>query len=339
MGELDQINFGYMKNRILILAIAAISLTSCYDDYINDYDRVACGFANPFDVRSIIVGETNEFSTGIALGGTIENGENRFISFETDYSLVNLSTLASFKSHRYPYIKTLMSGVSELETLPASLYTLETDGGYPGRALISKGSHLGQIRVKIDTAEFFKKDRLLPYSVIPLRIIDGNGTEIMSDRSTSVIGVRYENMLFGSYWHGGKTIVEKDGVNVDTLKYYTTVPQPDSKVWTLTTVAPYVLTANAVGAEYNGASAQMKIMLASGDRLVLSSVPGAKYSVEPDGESVFVRTKLLQDRKLILNYKYSVGDLVYHAQDTLYFRNRIRDGVNEWQDENPKNYE
>ena len=27
------------------------------------------------------------------------------------------------------------------------------------------------------------------------------------------------------------------------------------------------------------------------------------------------------------------------VRDTLTFRNRIRDGVNEWQDENPKNYD
>ena len=65
---------------------------------------------------------------------------------------------------------------------------------------------------------------------------------------------------------------------------------------------------------------------------------GAKYSVEPDGESRFVRSKLLQDRKIILSYKYQSGSDTVHARDTLTFRNRIRDGVNEWQDENPQHY-
>jgi len=48
---------------------------------------------------------------------------------------------------------------------------------------------------------------------------------------------------------------------------------------------------------------------------------------------------LLQNRKIFLNYKYkdAAGNWC-HAQDTLTFRNRIRDGVNEWQDENPANY-
>jgi hypothetical protein len=48
---------------------------------------------------------------------------------------------------------------------------------------------------------------------------------------------------------------------------------------------------------------------------------------------------LLQNRKILLNYKYvnAAGNTCY-AKDTLTFRNRVRDGVNEWQDENPANY-
>jgi hypothetical protein len=60
--------------------------------------------------------------------------------------------------------------------------------------------------------------------------------------------------------------------------------------------------------------------------------------VTPDGESRFNRATLLQDRKIFLAYKYEKGGNVYHARDTLTFRNRIRDGVNEWQDENPEHY-
>ena len=42
---------------------------------------------------------------------------------------------------------------------------------------------------------------------------------------------------------------------------------------------------------------------------------------------------------IFLKYKYqdATGNWC-HAQDTLTFRNRMRDGVNEWQDENPLHY-
>ena len=49
--------------------------------------------------------------------------------------------------------------------------------------------------------------------------------------------------------------------------------------------------------------------------------------------------KLIQDREIYLNYMYSNGDgTTTVVTDTLKFRNRMRDGVNEWQDENPENY-
>ena len=83
----------------------------------------------------------------------------------------------------------------------------------------------------------------------------------------------------------------------------------------------------------------MKLTLGDDDSITISPVAGAKYTVEPDGESRFIRTKLLQDRKIVLNYKYVSGGNTIHAHDTLTFRNRLRDGVNEWQDENPAHYE
>lgn len=45
------------------------------------------------------------------------------------------------------------------------------------------------------------------------------------------------------------------------------------------------------------------------------------------------------DADSVLNYKYDNGDgTTTYCIDTLTFRNRIRDGVNEWQDEHPENY-
>ena len=86
-----------MKKYLFILA-ATVTLTSCYDDYVKDNDTQAVGFANQTDVRSVIVGEGMKFSTGVALGGTIENSVDRPISFEIDYSLVSDATLQAMKT-------------------------------------------------------------------------------------------------------------------------------------------------------------------------------------------------------------------------------------------------
>lgn len=316
-------------------------MVSCYDDYVGDYSKVACGFANPTDVRTLVVGEGMGFSTGIALGGVISNDEDRRIDIGLDYSLVNNATWSAMRTHSFSYISALMANVPSISALPASVYELETEGDIPGEVLIRKGSHLGTIKVKVDSAAFLADEgRLYPKEVIPLVITDGNGTGIIEGRNSSVIGVRYENMLFGNWYHGGY-YEEKDGTGavVDTRVYATSVPQAENLVWTLTTVAPFELTANAVTNSFNGSKAQMKLTLGADDTITISSVAGATYDVQPDGESRFVRSKLLQDRKIILNYKYVSGTSTIHAHDTLTFRNRIRDGVNEWQDENSSHYE
>ena len=63
----------------------------------------------------------------------------------------------------------------------------------------------------------------------------------------------------------------------------------------------------------------------------ISSIDGANYSVEGDGESMFNKAEKLEERIIVLKYKFSKDDRMWYATDTLKFRNRIRDGVNEWQ--------
>ncbi len=71
-----------------------------------------------------------------------------------------------------------------------------------------------------------------------------------------------------------------------------------------------------------------KITLASADAVAIEDL-GSGYN----------NAKLLQDRKIFLNYSFANADGTKSVvTDTLTFRNRIRDGVNEWQDENPEHY-
>lgn len=330
-----------MNMKKIAMFAALLTLTACYDDYVKDNATQAVGFANQTDVRSVIVGEGMRFSTGVALGGVIDNTQERSIGYEIDYSLVSDETLRAMKSHLFTYIQDLTRPIDALEGLPADEYRLLPEGGADGRVVIRAGSHLGQIVVKVDSAAFLADvSRTTPRYVIPFRLTDGRGTGLMEGKTTSVIGVRYENMLFGTYWHGGVTVVtDAAGNEVDRIEYPTTVPQADTKVWTLKTVGPLALVADAVGGELNGSAAQLRIEQGDGGTIAVRAVEGAKYEVLPDGECAFNRAKLLQNRKIFLKYRYEKEGLIYHATDTLTFRNRIRDGVNEWQDENPENYD
>jgi hypothetical protein len=321
--------------KILGFIILVFTLTSCYDDYVKDYDYDAVYFTYPYNVRTFVVGEGMKFDFGVGLGGVISNTRNRDVEYVIDPTLITADALTAMKASAYAYIKSSMTPVTALSLLPASYYTL-TNGS---KFTIEKGQHVGRITIRPDSAAFLADPKSLnPNYVLPIRITSADADSILPLKKTTIIGVKYENMLFGNYWHGGKTVKVSPTNVVDTIKYYTAIPSPESKVWILKTTAPFELTINGYSDKTSTTKQELKITLA-GNNIIVSSAAGSTYTYLPDGESTFNRAKLLQNRKIFLKYKYSdAAGNNYFATDTLTFRNRIRDGVNEWQDENPANY-
>ncbi len=322
-----------MKKIFAILFFAAV-LISCYDDYIEDFDYDGIYFPYQTDVRTFVVGEGMKIEIGTNLGGVRENLRDRNVSFSLDNSLITPTLLTIMKGGA-PYIKDAVAPVTTLLSLPTNYYTLSDNS----KMVIKAGQHMGSVVMKVDSARFLADPlTLFANYAIPFFITNADADTILSTKSSAVIGVKYENMLFGNYWHGGVTIRKSPaGANLDTIKYYTAVNQPENKVWKLKTVAPNALVTNGYS-DQTTAKDEMLLTL-DGTSITVSTTTGSTFAVAPEGASTYNRAKLLQNRKILLNYKYvnAAGNTCY-AQDTLTFRNRIRDGVNEWQDENPANY-
>jgi len=321
--------------KILILLFVSVLLNACYDDYVKDYDYDGIYFPYQLDVRTFVVGEGMKIQLGVALGGVSDNVKDRVINYQLDNSLINAQTLATMKTSA-TYIKNATIPVTELKVLPANYYQLSD----PGKFVIKAGQHAGTITLKADSAKFLADaSTLVATYALPVRITSADADTVLLSKNYAVIGLKYENMLFGNYWHGGVT-VEKDaaGAVVKTTPYYTAINAPTSKAWALTTVEPMALTANGYADITNPTKQEMKLTV-SGGKITVSSLPTATVQILPDGDCTFNQAKLLQNRKIYLKYKYvnAAGNTCY-AQDTLTFRNRVRDGVNEWQDENPNNY-
>lgn len=321
--------------KIFALFVLSITLVSCYEDYIKDYDYDGIYFPYQTNVRTLVVGEGMKIEIGATLAGTRYNAFDRVVEFQIDNNLITPDILTAMKNG-FPYVKEAVTPVSELMLLPEEYYTLSDNS----RIVIKQGDHSGTITLIPDSARFLA-DPLTLYAnyAIPLRITRADADTTLSSKDYAVIGIKYENMLFGNYWHGGVT-QEKDasGDVVSEKIYYTSIPSPDSKTWKLTTVGPFSLVTNGVSDISSSTKPEFMITL-DGSNVLISSMPGSTYQVESDGSSSFNRSKLLQDRKIYLKYKYQLpsGNWCY-ATDTLTFRNRIRDGVNEWYDENPENY-
>ncbi len=312
----------------LILIHFVPCLTSFYDDYIHDYEYTTIYVPYQVDVRTFVVGEGMRIKFGAELGGVRQNTRTRTVSFKIDPDLISRQTLLDMQGSSYAYIKNDMLLVDSLRQLPASLYKLSNDNTIE----ILPGNHTGTIEIRADSAAFLADARTLrPVYAIPFAITAVDADQLLETKRTGVIAVKYENMLYGDYLHGGVTTVkDATGKTLRTVTYATTITQGVNEIWNLVTAAPNALTVRGYS---NVNSTKPEIRLTkNGENISVGSAPGATYQFEADGECKFNGAKKLEERKIYLKYKFTDKDgSTHYAQDTLTFRRRMRDGVNEWQ--------
>ena len=324
--------------KILAFIVLSVAMVSCYEDYIMDYDYTGIYFPYQVDVRTFVVGEGMKIEVGAALGGVRENSMDRYVEFGFDNSLITPALLAKMKGATQSYIANSTAAVAGLLPLPSNYYTISD----PGTMVIKAGQHMGSVVIQPDSVTFLNDsvNTINATYVLPFRISSADADSVVNLKRTNTVAVMFENMLFGNYWHGGQTVINRPGLADSTYSYFTEIPTPESKIWTLKTQGPSTLVSNGYLDQASPEGTEIKLVL-KGSKVFVSSAIGAKYVIEPEGESSFNRSKLLQHRKIFLKYKYTntANGYTYHCTDTLTFRNRMRDGINEWQDENPSHYE
>lgn len=351
-------NMNVMKKINFIVAATALACTGCYDDYVKDFEHTGIYMPYQYDLRTFVVGEGMRFDVGVVLGGTSANGRDRSVRYVVEPALVTgnlapflgsddeelepftafevMSGASASGSVSQSYVTDAMkaSGISDLTPLPAEYFSLSA----PERMVVRSGRHTATVTVTAN--EQFLSDAhasTKPYYALAFRVVEADADVVPAEKSFAVIAVRYENMLFGNYWHGGVTTVKNDatGEVVEKNEYPLEIPHDDSRVYELTTVAPDALTTSRLG-DWEGL---LRLTLRDDGKIDVASADG-RYAIEPFGDGCyFNRAKRLQDRRLYLNYKFANGDgTTTYIEDVLVFRNRVRDGVNEWQDENPENY-
>ena len=329
----NKIKLKIMK-KIFVFLLLSVVIISCYDDYVVDYDYNGVYFPNPINVRTVVVGEGLKVRVGAQIGGVLVNNQKRNVNFKIDNELITPSVLEKMQNHNWFWVNGPAKKVTNLQPLPSDYYTLSD----PGKIVIEKGWHSGYVTLQVDSVKFLGDGGTLdPIYAVPFYITSADADTIVESLRSTVIGIRYEHMLFGNYLHGGKTIVKNaEGSVIETISYPTKVNQSSNEIIRLSTISPNSVATN--GYSRTRTNQHEIVLVLEGNNVTIGSASGSTNNFEADGVNSFNGSKLLQGRKLFLNYKYQEGGLTYHCQDTLTFRNRIRDGINEWQDENPENY-
>lgn len=135
--------------KILAIFLLAVTLVTCYPDYIKDFDYTSIYIPIQLDVRTFVVGEGMKFNIGVELGGVRDNTRDRIVTYKVDNSLITPSVLDKLKGGP-AYIAAATANVSTLLPLPANYYSLSN----PTQFVIPKGDHTGVVTIKPDSLKF-----------------------------------------------------------------------------------------------------------------------------------------------------------------------------------------
>lgn len=338
-----------MKKFFVLFAIGYALTTGCYSDYTMDYEYTGIYSAYQYDLRTFVVGEGMKFDFTVALGGVVDNDRDRIVNAETDNTLLSADLSAfseSDETHSFTaldglkgmgrlgalsqsYVSDAFAAVTEISPLPAEYYNLEGIDGLT----ICKGRHTAAVTVRATDEMLSDPKAFVPCYALGFRIVDADADCLVKEKSFEIIAVKCENRFYGNWYHGGRTVVRKDATGdvISTDEYELILPQADSKVYRLTTV-------DAVSVKTDRMSGRTGAILLTfnGNDITVSPADGSGIIINPiqGHPSRFNGASLLQDREISLNYCYSNGDgTTTYVYDVLKFRNRIRDGINEWQSE------
>ena len=230
--------------RIFAALLATALLTGCYEKYVKDYDYSGVYIAYQYDLRTFVVGEGMKFQIGSVLAGVLSNDRDRSVYYMLDDELVT-GNLAPYNgldelgqpsepftafevmsgastsgnvSQSYVTEAVKSSGIRELTPLPREYFRVSQEE----KMTVPRGRHTGTITVRADSAAFLADAQAgsKPYYAFGFRITSADADTILLSKSFEVIAVRYENMLFGNYYHGGTTsVVDATGTVLSSEVY------------------------------------------------------------------------------------------------------------------------
>ena len=314
--------------KLLIPFAALFLVTGCYDSYVRDFDYTAVYAAYQYDLRTFVLGEEAKFDFTVALSGVMVNDHDRAVEITTDEELLK-GAVAGMKSQSLvsgDYVSTAFKSYPDVDLtpLPATHYTIS---GVEGLT-IRKGRHTAAVTLRATDAIAADPLAFKPGYAVAFKILKADADTVLETKNYAVIGVVCENRFYGNWSRQGETKVYDLGGNLASTDTEA-ASLADERVYTLSTVDAGTVRCNKV----DGSSGDM-LLTFDGNAIRVSSADGTV-----SGTGSFNGAKLLQDRKLTLDYTVTTPTGRKEVKDILSFRNRIRDGVNEWQDENPAHYD
>lgn len=169
----------------LLIALVAVSATSCYDSFEKDYDVTRVYFASQKPLRTLVADTDMSIKVGVAIGGVREVDPDDWATFEIDPSLLEGTGL------------TLM---------PQEYYQLAD----PDRMTVSNTNlAICDVRVTFSDGLYDDEKALGLHYAIPFRLTGHTHDEIATDvngnlKDYSIVAVKFVSRWHGTYYMKGQ---------------------------------------------------------------------------------------------------------------------------------------
>lgn len=179
--------------KFLSLLSFAVLASSCYEDYVFDYEYSTVGFAIENPLRTVIADREMSIYVGVSIGGKRQVDKSDWATFEI--------------------VPSLLEGTG-LTLLPETHYRLAD----PNTFTIRK-SNLPVADVEISFTDEFYADPLATgkHYALPFKIIDSSLDSVY--RRSSVVAIKYISTYHGSYYISGTMDEIRDGTVTKTTEY------------------------------------------------------------------------------------------------------------------------
>lgn len=293
--------------KIIYFTFALLFMVSCkdyfYNDYTTDFENTSVYFPYQTLERTFVYGEFNQIQLAVQMGGQRENKAHEWVTYEIDNTI---------------------PADENLTLLPSDYYQLSDDKQFE----ILPGDLGGEITLTVNE-DFFKTADTTQY-YIPLRLLSTSVDTILSKKTTMILKLKVKAAKFGNYYHNGVLLIDSISGNTKTIAFHQEEPVTNAvNNWELTSFTHDTLITNGVAdKKLSAINYSFKLFVNGNNSVVIHANAASLWQVKPNGLSMYDPEK----REFYLNYKYqdAVGNN-YTVTDTLIFRNRILDGVNQWQ--------
>ncbi|WP_194767040.1 DUF1735 domain-containing protein [Tamlana sp. I1] len=301
---MNKIKLKNITKLMVFTLIVCVGIMSCsYDDFVeNEFDYTAVYFPKPKIDRTFIMGEGMRIGVGAVLGGRLSNTEDVEITFSLDDNLV---------------------ANEGLTVLPSDYYNFVDANGNPAnnKIIIPAGKVQGFVYVKADSINYLADPASLGNNYALGFKLENvvKADSILADFESTLITFSYINKLYGNYIQKGQ-FVKTDGTTTETIEY----PGGIDDVEELTVSSPNSAIVNGLGT-FRGSNHKMEIIISEDNTIAIQSLPGAVAVIDDGGSSYNPETKVIT-----LNYTFDFNGSNYKATDILDYRNRVVDGVNQF---------